>query len=155
MTIVVLTAEMPANHVVGYRKKALVRAFGTFDSRFFADSLDPLITASRRIASPACSTTLEAARVDIFSSAKQGTEEGDFGLGGRALIHASLLQGGQAVGYVHDHILHLPRRSDPTENLAIAQGAISWILGGRNNVRADCYQVFHSRNSLLRGARTP
>ena len=75
-------AEMPANHLVGYGKKTPMRTFGTFDSRFFADSLGPLIGTSRRIAGSARLAAFEAARINIFSSAKQRAEEGDFGLGG-------------------------------------------------------------------------
>jgi hypothetical protein len=44
---------------------------------------------------------------------KQRTEEGDFGLGGRTLIHANLLQEGQPEGSVHDPILHLRLRKAP------------------------------------------
>ena len=43
----VSTREMPADYFVSYGKKTLVGAFGTFDSRFFADSPYPLISASR------------------------------------------------------------------------------------------------------------
>ena len=35
-----------------------------------------------RVADPACLAALEAARIDIFSSVKQRTEEVEFGLGG-------------------------------------------------------------------------
>ena len=80
--LVVLAAEMPPNHVVGYGKKTLMRTFGTFDSRFLANSPDPLIAASRRIAGPASFSAFETARIDIFAPAKQRTEQGDFGFGG-------------------------------------------------------------------------
>ena len=69
---------------------------------------------SRRIAGPACLAALEAARLDIFSSVKQRTEEGDFGLGGRTLIHANLLQRGQSDKRLHKHILHLDPRKAPS-----------------------------------------
>ena len=82
LTKVVLTAEMPANHLFSDGKKALVWAFGTLNSRFIADSLGPLIGTSGRIAGPTCLAAFEAARVNILSSSKQRTEQGDFGLGG-------------------------------------------------------------------------
>ena len=82
LTKVVLTAEMPANHLFSDGKKALVWAFGTLNSRFIADSLGPLIGTSGRIAGPTCLAAFEAARVNILSSPKQRTEQGDFGLGG-------------------------------------------------------------------------
>ena len=88
--MVVMTLQMPANHIVSYGKKTLVGTFGTFDPWFFADALDPFITTHRRIAGPASLAAFEATRVNIFASMKQRTEEGDFGLGGGMLIHASL-----------------------------------------------------------------
>ena len=79
---VVVTAEMPTNYFVGYAKKTLVRTFGALDSRFLANSPDPLIAASWRIASSACLTAFEALRINILSSMKQRAEESNFGLGG-------------------------------------------------------------------------
>jgi hypothetical protein len=73
---------MPADYLVSYWKKTLVGTFGTFDSRFFADSRDPFVGARWRIASPACFSAFEAEWVDIFAPAKQRTEQGDFGFGG-------------------------------------------------------------------------
>src|SRR5438093_282480 len=80
--LVVVTAEMPTNYFVGYAKKPLVRTFGALDSRFLANSPDPLIAASWRIASSACLTAFEALRINILSSMKQRAEESNFGLGG-------------------------------------------------------------------------
>ena len=97
--MVVLTPQMPPNRIVSYGKKTLVGTFGTFDSGFFADSLDPFITTHWRIAGPARLAAFEAARVNIFAPTKQGTEEGDFGLGGGMLIHASCAAS-QEVGQV-------------------------------------------------------
>jgi hypothetical protein len=90
--MVVVAGEVPANHLVSYGKKTPVGAFRTSDSRFFADSRRPLIGTRRRIAGPACLTAFEAARVDVFSSAKEGAEEANFGLSGGKLIHAGGLQ---------------------------------------------------------------
>jgi hypothetical protein len=69
--LIVPTREMPAEHLISYGKKTRVGAFGTFDSRFFADSRDPLIGARRRIAGPASLSAFETARIDIFASVKQ------------------------------------------------------------------------------------
>src|SRR5438034_10044620 len=80
--LVVVTAEMPTNYFVGYAKKPLVRTFGALDSRFLANSPDPLIAASSRIASSGCLTAFEALRINILSSMKQRAEESNFGLGG-------------------------------------------------------------------------
>jgi hypothetical protein len=49
----------------------------------------------------------EATRVNIFASMKQRAKEGDFGLGGGMLIHASLVQDRQSDKGAHDLILHL------------------------------------------------
>jgi hypothetical protein len=81
-TVVVLTAEMPTNYFVGYRKKTLVRTVGALDSRFLANSPDPLIAASWRVTSSACLTAFEALRINILSSTKQRAEESNFSLGG-------------------------------------------------------------------------
>jgi hypothetical protein len=81
-SLVVVTAEMPTNYFVGYAKKTLVRTFGALDSRFLANSPDPLIAASWRIASSARLTAFEALRINILSSMKQRAKEGNFGLGG-------------------------------------------------------------------------
>jgi hypothetical protein len=90
--MVIVTGEVPANHLVSNGKKTPVGAFRTFDSRLFANSLDPLMGTSGRVAGPACLAALEAARVDVFSSVKEGAEKSDFGLGGGKLIHAGELQ---------------------------------------------------------------
>ena len=76
--MVVLTPQMPPNRIVSYGKKTLVGAFGTFDSGLFADSLNPFITTYRRISCPARLAAFEAARVNIFASAKQRSEKCDF-----------------------------------------------------------------------------
>ena len=81
-TLVVLAAQVPTNYFVGNGKKVLVRTFGALDSRFLADSPDPLIAAGWRIASSACLTAFEALRINILSSMKQRAEESNFGLGG-------------------------------------------------------------------------
>jgi len=80
--LVVLATEVPTNYFVGYGKKTLVRTFRALDSRFLANSPDPLIAASWRIASSACLAAFEALRINILSSMKQRAEESDFGLGG-------------------------------------------------------------------------
>jgi len=105
--LVVLTRQMPANHLVGYGKKTLVGAVGTFDPRFeytqgeilrFAqnDSSDEFFRSPTawRIAGPASLSAFETARIDIFPSVKQGAEEGDFRVGWGTLVHASSLQRG-------------------------------------------------------------
>ena len=121
--MVVLTPQMPPNRIVSYGKKTLVGAFGTFDSGLFADSLDPFIAAHWRIAGPARLAAFEAARVNIFASTKQGTEEGDFGLGGGMLIHATLRQVRQSDRCVHNPILHshLPQSSKHNRKPAKSQ----------------------------------
>ena len=45
---------------------------------------------------------------------KQRAEEGDFGLSGGMLIHASLVQDRQPDKGVHDPILHLHLRNPPS-----------------------------------------
>jgi hypothetical protein len=79
--MVVMTLQVPTNHVVRYGKKTLVETFGTFDPWLFADALDPFITTHRCIAGPTSLPAFEATRVNIFASVKQRTEEGDFDLG--------------------------------------------------------------------------
>ncbi len=81
-TVVVLTRQMPTNHVIRNGKKTPVRTFGAFNSGLFTYSADPLIGTDRRIARLARFTALEPARVDILSTAKQRTKESDLGGGG-------------------------------------------------------------------------
>src|SRR4029077_3930318 len=117
-TLVVVTAEMPTNNFVGYAKKTLVRTIGALDSRFLANSPDPLIAATWRIASSACLTAFEALRINILSSMKQRAEETNFGPGGSTLIHATLLENRQTDRCSHDRILHFAsrqRRKRPRE----------------------------------------
>ena len=45
--LAVSARKMPADYLVSDGKKTLVGTFGTFDSRFFADSRNPLIATSR------------------------------------------------------------------------------------------------------------
>ena len=105
--VVILTPQMPANYIVSYGKKTLVRTFGTFDLWFFADALGPFIATHWRIAGPARLAAFETARVNILAPTKQGSEEGDFGLGGRSLIHATLRQVRKSDRCIHNPILHL------------------------------------------------
>jgi hypothetical protein len=64
--------------------------------------------------SPKIRAATGSTRVNIFASMKQRAEEGDFGLGGRMLIHASLVQDRQSDNGVHDPILHLHLRKAPS-----------------------------------------
>ena len=87
---------MPANNIVSDGKKSLVGSSRTFDSRFFADSGDPLMGTGGRVAGKSrgpqrrrsALSAFEAARMDVFATVKQGAEEADFCLSGRKLIHA-------------------------------------------------------------------
>src|SRR5215475_5173034 len=45
--MVVMTLQMPANHIVSYGKKTLTGTFGTFDPWLLADARDPFITTHR------------------------------------------------------------------------------------------------------------
>jgi len=65
---------MPAEYLISYRKKTLVGTFGTFDSRFFANSPHPFIAAGWRIPGPPGLSTFESAWINIFAPTKQGTE---------------------------------------------------------------------------------
>ncbi len=107
MAIIVLTPQMPPNRIVSYGKKTLVGAFGTFDSGLFADSLHPFITTHRRITCPARLAAFEAARVNIFASAKQRSVECDFDISRGSLIYATLWQDKLSDRCVHKPILHL------------------------------------------------
>jgi len=106
MAKIVLAPQVPPNRIVSYGKKTLVGAFRTFDPGLFADSLDPFITTYWRIAGPARPAAFEPARVNVFAPTKQGTEEGDFGLGGGTLIYASVRQVRFSDRCVHNPILH-------------------------------------------------
>ena len=109
----IITLQMPPNRIVSYGKKTLVGAFGTFDSGLFADSLGPFISTYWRIAGPARLAAFETARVNIFAPTKQRSEEGDFGFGGGALVHATLRQGRKSDRCVHKPILHLQLTGAP------------------------------------------
>ncbi len=110
----VVTLQMPLNRIVSYGNITLVGAFGTFDSGLFADSLDPFITTYWRIAGPARLAAFETARVNIFAPTKQGTEEGDLGLGGGTLIHANVRQVSKSDRCVHNPNLHSQHRWGPS-----------------------------------------
>ena len=105
--MVVLTPQMPPNRIVSYVKKTLVGAFGTFDFGLFANTLHPFITAHRRITCPARLAAFEAARVNIFASAKQRSVKCDFDISRGSLIYATLWQGKLSDRCVHKPILHL------------------------------------------------
>ncbi len=105
--MVVLTPQMPPNRIVSYGKKTLVGAFGTFDSGLFADSLNPFITTHRRISCPARLAAFEAARVNIFASAKQRSVKCDFDISRGSLIYPTLWQDKLSDRCVHKPILHL------------------------------------------------
>jgi len=67
----IVTGKLMSDHIIGDREEALIRALRAFDPRLFADASDPFVPAHRGVTGLACLSTLEPARVDIFSSAKQ------------------------------------------------------------------------------------
>jgi len=67
----VVTGKVMSDHIIGDREEALIWALGALDPRLFADAPDPFVPAHWGITGLACLSTLEPARVDIFSSAKQ------------------------------------------------------------------------------------
>jgi hypothetical protein len=77
----VATGQMPADHFVAYREKALIGAIGTFDARFLAHAADPFVAASGLIPRPSRPPALESARIHLVAPPKQRTEQGDFGRG--------------------------------------------------------------------------
>jgi hypothetical protein len=70
--------EVPTNNVVCYRQKATMRTLGAFDSRLLANSPDPFIGTSRRIARPACFPAFKPSRIYIVSAPKKPPKQGDF-----------------------------------------------------------------------------
>jgi len=68
---IVPARKMPADDVIGNRKEAAVRAFRTLDPRLFANALNPLIRASRRVAGLTGFAAFETAGVDILTPTEQ------------------------------------------------------------------------------------
>ena len=151
------TLQMPLNRIVSYGKKTLVGAFGTFDSGFFADSLDPFITAHWRIAGPARLPAFETARVNIFAPTKQRTEEGDFGLGGGTLIHATVRQVRKSDRCVHKPILHSHHPLGPSTIENRRKGSVTFpVSAGCTDLMAKIptHNSTHKIRCLIRLPRT-
>ncbi len=66
----VAPGKMPANHLIGDRKKAAIGTIGAFDSRFLTDTWNPFIAASRRVTGFPGFAALEPSGINIFPAAK-------------------------------------------------------------------------------------
>lgn len=84
---VVGAGEVPANDAVSRREEPTVETVGALDARFLADAPHPLVGAGRGVAGLPSPVALEPARVDISPAAEQGSEEHDFDVGRRAMVH--------------------------------------------------------------------
>jgi hypothetical protein len=67
----VATGQMPADHFVGHREKALIGAVGTFDAGFLAHAADPFVVASGLIPRAPRLPALESARIHILATSKE------------------------------------------------------------------------------------
>jgi hypothetical protein len=73
----VLAPQMPADHVVGHRQQATLEAVRALDPWLLAQAPHPLVGTGRLVACPPCSPALESARVHVFPTAEERTEERD------------------------------------------------------------------------------
>ena len=77
---VVVAGKMPANDLVGDGQEVLIRTCGAFDPGLLAQARRPFVATRGRISRLAGLAILEAARIDIVSSAKERAKQGDLGL---------------------------------------------------------------------------
>src|SRR6185437_2514771 len=96
----VLSAKVPADHVISDRIKAAMRTLRTFNSRLFANSRNPFIRACRRITGTACPAIFKTPRVHVIAASQQGAEQCDLRLRGRAVIDRIYLFHGRASSMV-------------------------------------------------------
>ena len=82
---VIPAGQVLANHVVGDRQEAPIWTFEAFDAGLLAQAADPLVGASRLVATPACLSALESTGIHILAPAEQRAEQADFGGGGRLI----------------------------------------------------------------------
>ena len=80
----VLAPQMPADHVVGHRQQATLEAVRALDPWLLAQAPHPLVGTGRLVACPACSPALESARVHVFPTAEERSEERDLLVGRRS-----------------------------------------------------------------------
>src|SRR5262245_31164102 len=71
---------MPTNDIVGHRKEPAVGTLGALDARLLADATHPLVGTRWRIARAPGPPALESARVNVFATAEERTEQRDLGL---------------------------------------------------------------------------
>ena len=82
---VITARQVLADHLVGDRQEAPIRAFEAFDAGFVAQAADPFVGASRLVARPAGLAALEPTGINILAPTEQRPEQGDLG-SGRGLI---------------------------------------------------------------------
>ena len=81
LAVVVLTGQVPAQHGLGYRKKAAVRTFRTLHSRFLADAANPFVVARGRVARLTGLRVFPPAGEDVIATPKERTKQDDlFGI---------------------------------------------------------------------------
>ena len=85
-SIVVLTGEMPANHVVGHGEQTAVWALGALDTRLLTEAWRPFVETDGCVTRSAGFSALETTRINIVPSTKQGAEKGDLGRRQRMMI---------------------------------------------------------------------
>ena len=78
---VVVAGKMPANDLVGDGQEVLIRTCRAFDPGLLAQARHPFVATSGCISRLAGLAILEAARIDIVSSAKERAKQSDLGLG--------------------------------------------------------------------------
>jgi hypothetical protein len=90
-SVVIRAGEMPPDDFIRELEESAVRAVSTFDPRLLADAADPFIGAGWRVAGFPALSAFEAPGIEIVTAAKQGAEEADLGLGGRAVVDSKAL----------------------------------------------------------------
>jgi hypothetical protein len=75
----ILSRQVPADDVVRDRQEVTVLAIGTLDAWLVAEANSPLVDARRLVTGLAALAALEAPRIDVLTSTKQGTKQSDLG----------------------------------------------------------------------------
>lgn len=66
--------EMPADNLVGHRRKSTMRAFGALDAGLLADTAHLFVRTGGRVARPARLAALESTRIEVLAAAEEGAE---------------------------------------------------------------------------------
>ena len=89
LAVGIVAGEVPVDDLIGDRKESPMGTFRALDARLLADASNPLIATRGCVTRFPGFSALESSRINIVSSAKEGTKEPDLGVRRRALIDKS------------------------------------------------------------------